>query len=69
MKTFCIILLLIGALVLEVNLFIDWYFPHMDYKNILLVYGIAFFCRIFLYALILAWFERLWDKYLIKRKI
>lgn len=68
MKTFFVIVLSIGALALEVNLFINWYLPYMDYDHIGFVYICGLICRCILYAVAVAWFDNVWDKYLIKNK-
>jgi len=64
MKKLGIGFLILAALLLEINLFITWLLPYMDYTGIGFIYIMALLCRCLIYALICTGYDYLWVKYL-----
>jgi hypothetical protein len=67
MKKIGIGLLIFAALCLEIQLFIDWFLPYMDFEGIGIIYFVGWACRVVIYLGIVVGYDYLWEKYTIRK--
>jgi hypothetical protein len=63
MKKLGIFFLILAAVLAEINFFIIWFLPYMDYRGIGFIYIGALVCRCIIYALICTVYDNLWEKF------
>jgi drug/metabolite transporter (DMT)-like permease len=68
-KKFCIFLLILGAMFLELDYFIHYYLPNMDKHGINLISILVLIGMCFLYTFIISVYDYLWEKYIKNRRI
>lgn len=57
-------LLILAAILAEINFLIIWYLPNMDIEGLTFIYCTSFFARLIIYSLILTGYDYLWVKYI-----